>query len=630
MENGLTVEDTEVDGLLAVGDLVRMFEDSEEATQEARQTAERDRDYYDNKQLTADEMAALKKRGQPPVIANRIKRKVDFLVGLEKQQRVDPKALPRTPMHDEDAAGATQALRFVAESEDYDSKRSAVWRNMLIEGAGGIAVAVEPARVDRQQMMASTMLTPMPEYVIRLRRVAWDRMFWDPHSAEADFSDAGYLGVVLWMDHDEALARYRDNPEAADILETTMQSVGYADTYDDKPKYQLWADPKRKRVRIVQMWIKRDEEWFFAEFSRGGILKAGPSPYRTDTGESDCELIFQSSFVDRDNNRYGAVREMISPQDEINKRRSKALHLLNTAQIVTEEGAVNDIEKTRREAARPDGVILVNPGFGDRFKFETRTDLATGHFQLLQEAKGEIDLMGPNASMLGEDGDGTASGKAIIASQQGGMVQMGDLLDNLRHLDRRVFRAVWNRIRQFWTTEKWIRVTDDERNVKWLGMNVDPMAVQMQMQQDPAMGARIAGVVQSVAELDCDIIIDEAPDSVTPALEQWQELAGLAKAGVPIPPDILVEAAPNLKNKDRILERMKEAAAADPAAEMRTELEMRNAQAVIADKEASAAGKQANALKTMQEIQMRPVEMAQRAQTEQARLMRPQGPPRAA
>ena len=57
------------------------------------------------------------------------------------------------------------------------------------------------------------------------------------------------------------------------------------------------------------------------------------------------------------------------------------------------------------------------------------------------------------------------------------MIQLGDLLDNLRHLDRRVFRAMWARMRQFWTAEKWMRVTDDERNVKWVGLNVDPDAL---------------------------------------------------------------------------------------------------------------------------------------------------------
>jgi hypothetical protein len=158
------VDTTPDDGLLDVAALVRMFEESEDASLDARKDAERDRDYVDNKQLTADEIATLEKRGQPPQIDNRIKTKVDYLVGLEKQQRIDPRALPRTPMHEEEAGAATEALRYVADTENYDSKRSGVWRNLLVEGAGGIEVAVEPGYNG--------------EPYICLRRVAWDRSFW--------------------------------------------------------------------------------------------------------------------------------------------------------------------------------------------------------------------------------------------------------------------------------------------------------------------------------------------------------------------------------------------------------------------------------------------------------------------
>ena len=558
------------DAQLNVTDLVRMFETSEESSYEARKLSERDRDYHDNIQLTADEKKVLRRRGQPEYIDNRIKTKVDYLVGLEKQQRINPRALPRTPMHEDDADSASQALNYVADKEQFDYKRSAIWRNLLIEGAGGMSVSVEQGYNG--------------EWSIRLRRVPWDRMFWDPHSSEVDYSDAGYLGTVTWMDQDDALKLYADNPDAASILDDTIKDWSMSDTYDDKPKWNVWADKKRKRVRIVAIWIKRGEEWFFAEFTKGGILKAGPSPYKDDEGRSDCELLFQSAYVDRENNRFGLVREMISLQDGVNKRSSKSLHALNTAQVVTNEVAISgqDPEKLRREAAKPDGFIVLSADTDPAsFKFETRMDMAQGQVMLLQEAKQSIDLKGPNATQMGDKtalGSASASGKAIIASQQGGMISLGDLLDNLRHLDKRVFRAIWNRIRQFWTGEKWLRVTDDEQNIKWVGINVDPQMAQMAMARNPEMAQRISGIVGNVALLDCDIIIDEAPDSVTPALEQWQSLVELATAGVPIPPDVLVSAAPNLKNKGKLIEKMQQP---NPAQQMQQQIALRGAAAEV-------------------------------------------------
>src|SRR5688572_14907690 len=55
---------------------VQLFEEAEEATNNERELSERDRDYYDNKQLTSAEKAALAKRGQPAIVINRIKRKI--------------------------------------------------------------------------------------------------------------------------------------------------------------------------------------------------------------------------------------------------------------------------------------------------------------------------------------------------------------------------------------------------------------------------------------------------------------------------------------------------------------------------------------------------------------------------
>jgi hypothetical protein len=585
-------EAKESDGLLSVTDLVEMFEASEDATYSARQKSERDRDYVDNIQLTAAEITALEKRGQPPIIINRIKRSVEFLKGYELSQRVDPKVLPNTPQHEEDANGAEQALRYVEKSQRLDYKRSKVWSNLLVEGMAGYRVSVKPYK---------------DGYNVTVDRIPWDRMFYDPHSSEADFSDAKYIGAVRWMDFDDALAEY---PDSANALEWTLDQASISDTYDDNPKHMVWADKKRKRVRVVQIWIKQQEQWFWAEYTKGGILKSGPSPYQNDKGESDCELLFASAYVNRDNERYGLVREMIGPQDEINKRRSKALHLLNTEQTISEEGVVNDVEKARRERARPDGWTVVAPGAlaDERIKFETRTDLANGHMQLLQEAKNEIDMIGGNIALQGNALQKTsASGKAIIASQQGGAMEIAPLMDELRDLDIRLFRAIWARIRQFWTAEKWVRVTDDERNVKWVGLNVDPQRAQMIAQQSPQFAGKIAGVVSNVAELDCDIDIDDAPDGLTPQLEQFQSLVELKKmdANGELPFRAILTAMPNLRNKAQVLAQMDKAQEKPPEVQQIEQhmmgLQMAGAEAQVQETQASARLKQAQAFKAVQD-----------------------------
>jgi hypothetical protein len=547
------------DDPFGLSSLVRRFEESEEASFDARELSERDRRYVDNDQLDEKQIKELEARGQPVVIINRIKRKIDFLVGLEKQQRTRPRALPRTPAHEQDAEACTDALNYVIDDADFKQTRSAVWRNMLVEGIGAVDVCVKG--------YDDSYAGDANEICIEINRFRWDRFFHDPHSLELDFSDASYLGGVWWMDLEDAVARWPDREEE---LEATLSEATNSETYDDKPTYQVWADRKRKRLRVVQMWIKRSggkkaDEWFFAEFTKGGILLQGESPYVTDDGDSEPGMVAQSAYADLEGNRFGAVREMISPQDEINKRRSKSLHLLNSNQILYEEGVVDDLEKARSEAARPDGVIKIAPGglAEQRFQFRERTDLAAGHIQLLQEAKQEIDMMGPNASMQGEAGE-SASGRAIMASQQGGMIEMGDLLDNLRHFDKRVYRMVWNRIRQYWTGQKWIRITDDERNIRFAAIN-KPAMTQLPLPTgevielpdiDPATGQQ--RIENNIAQSEVDIYIDDVSDVVAPQIEQWQALVELKKVDVnnEISFEDLIQAAPNIRNKDQILERM--------------------------------------------------------------------------
>ena len=83
--------------------VVGYFEEADQSSIESRYSSERDRNYYDNLQWTPDEIAEMENRRQPVITVNRIKPKVDFLLGMERTSRKVPKGLPRTQVH-EDAA----------------------------------------------------------------------------------------------------------------------------------------------------------------------------------------------------------------------------------------------------------------------------------------------------------------------------------------------------------------------------------------------------------------------------------------------------------------------------------------------------------------------------------------------
>ena len=192
--------------------LVKWHEDAEQATVDAREEAQRARDYYDDKQYTPEETAILRKRKQPIVTNNRIKPKINYLLGQELSKRAAPKAYPRTPDDDDGAQAATDALRFVCEVNNFDRIRSKSFEQFCIEGACGIDVCVYEANGG---------------YEIDLKPIYFDRMWWDPHSRENDFSDAKYLGQFRWMDLADA---EREFPGKKDVLSSTVNSTASSST----------------------------------------------------------------------------------------------------------------------------------------------------------------------------------------------------------------------------------------------------------------------------------------------------------------------------------------------------------------------------------------------------------------
>lgn len=595
--------------------LVRAFEEAEEASEEPRTESERARDYYDGRQLTPEQVEVLKKRRQPIVVENLIRPKVDYLCGLERQTRTDPRAFPRTMMHSDDAEAVTDALRYVCDDTRWDIKRSNTFQHMLVEGFGGVEVYVKEVPMSRGQMMSQTYLAgPERQYDPDIKQLDWDRIFYDPHSSRPDFSDATYLGYVTWMDYEEAKRKYPGKEDVLQAAYTKGYSAHY-ETYEDKPKFANWTDPTRNRIRIITIYDNFEGVWQRSVFTLSGFLEdLAPSPFLDESGEPECAIILASGYVDRDNDRYGLVRDYMTLQDEVNKRRSKFLHISNSAKVRVSPRAGLKPDEVRREYTRPDGVIIADQGEVEELG---HGNMAAGHFNLLAEAKQAIQAVGPNATMQGKASE-NASGRAIMALQQGGMTEVAPLMDSLRDFNLRVYRAVWNRIRQFWTAERWVRVTDDEQNVRFVGFNTTKGAIAMlkltqamksgkvdqqqgsqfaqQIMQDPRM-QQPANVLKDV---DADIVIDEQIDAPTLQAEQFEQLTRLMPAApqpfIPTMFEMLVEAS-SLRDKDKLRSIMQEAKQSppDPMQQAAAQIQLAGAQAEVEKTQSETAENMANA-----------------------------------
>lgn len=589
---------------LSLEDYHSMFFDADEASQDERREGEQARDYYDGKQYTAEELQILNKRKQPPTTLNRVARKINHLKGLEIDRRTDPKAFPRTQEHEKGAEAITEGLRYVEERSNMDEVFTSIHDNMLVEGYGGFELTVTPKKKGGRQ-----------EYELGAVYWEWGRLFYDPVSVKPDYSDARYVGGIEWMDIDTAKKRW---PSKAAELEgsKTASGVNMTDNYEDEPEKKAWVTKgKRPRIRVIHMYHIVDGTWYLCQFTGGGVLEKKPVPFVDEEGNNWCPMRLQSAYVDRDGDRYGEVRNLISPQDMINKAHSKLQHLTSVRQVIADEGAIPEeyggIDGARQELAKPDGVIIVNPT--NRFEILETADMAAGHATLLQEYKNEIDLMGPNASMLGK-GPQSQSGRALIAQTEGGMREFNPVMDRFNSMKEWAYRHVWYLIRQYWTYEKWMNVTDDENKPKYVGLNrpvtrlekarklaeqrgFDPDAVEQQVMANPMfaqLAQQVVEVENNVTELDIDVSIEAVGDTATLQVEQFQILSQLApamaQAGKPVEAmEILIEAS-SLRNKEALLEKLRgnDNPQAIQAAQQQQEMQMRGAMAEIAGQEAEA------------------------------------------
>jgi len=598
--------------------LVDYVNEADDATTDSRNLSEKCRSYYDSNQWTDAEITKLKAQKQAATVINRCKPKVDSLMGMERANRTTAKAYPRTPKHAAGATAATEAVRFCLQDNMFERQRSDAWENMTIEGTGGIEIIAK----SRDE-----------GYKIVVRHIMWDRLIYDPHSRRKDFSDARYLGQVVWMDFDEAVALY---PQAEDVLGAMQEG---SQTYDDKPR---WMDNTRRRVKIVELYYRRDDgDWWYACFTRGGYCKDPmKSPYINEEGETEHAYEFASLFVDREGCRYGSLRQVLDVQDEINKRRSKALHLMSVRQTFGTKGAVEDINKARQELAKPDGFVEFAYGeFGKDFGILPTGDMAQAQFNLLSEAKMEMDIVGANAATMGKDKT-VQSGVALRQRALTGQTELAPMFDMLKNLDIRVYRKVWNRIKQYWKSEMWLRVTDDENNLKFVGLNkpvtrgeqllqqaqaqnVTPeMLAQLQqkIQTDPMM-KEVVDTENDIVNLDVDIVMDDAPDTVTQEVEDFQAMAEMVKSGFPLPPEAVIMASP-LSNKDKIIKMMKEQPQISP--QHQKQMEAFQKQMEDLQKQAKQLAEENQTLKTDQSNEQMKIQAGAKADQDRALLKKQQ------
>ena len=340
-------------------------------------------------------------------------------------------------------------LRFIADFNRFKRLKRDCFLDMLVPGTMAALVGVDG---DKQ---------------VTITQVRWEEFFYDPQARRADFKDARYLGVCQMdvrrrPDGDVSGPRRRHRRRGRHMGvgarpgHRRRELPGPADR--NIPAWSGWVDRKQRRLMVVEMYY-REGGWKRCVFTGADVLEEGASPYLDHKGEPDCPIEAMSAYVKRDNSRYGAVWDMIGLQDEINKRRAKALQPLT---VQADRGAWTRWPSgptsrcARAEAARPDGVLplgwKMSPQHG---RVPGQHGDAAGGQGARSSAWGRTR---PCSGATAHD----ASGRALLARQQSGLIELSNLYGALEDWELRVYRQCWARAKQYWTAPQFIRVTDDE------------------------------------------------------------------------------------------------------------------------------------------------------------------------
>ncbi len=565
------IGDDESEQFLPVRTLRQQYLDYLDIKVEEIEEQKDSRRYYHGAQLTAEQLRVLRARHQPIQVWNRVGRKINGVVGVVERMRCDPKAQGRNPKSEAGAEVATQSIRYVLDGSEFkNSINPWVLLQAGIDGVGGAQAVLQKG--DKGD----------PD--VGIHWVIGDEYFYDPRSYRFDFKDVRYEGIAKWMDLEAAKEMF---PDKGEELEGLFQ--GDSDLTTNPDREIKWLISSTRRLRMVEHWYKHKGRWCWAFYVSTVLLDQGVSPFIDERGNSESSFEMFSAAIDQDGDRYGFVRNFKGPQDALNQGKSKALALANSRRIVADKGAVDDVEIARREAARHDGYIEVNPN--KNFKVDdTHPDIAT-FSAFTDDAKSELDgFANANIAAMAGPGMTNLSGKAIELLRQPGMAELGPFVLGHRAFKLGLYRKIWNAVQRHWTAERWIRVNSNDKMAQFIQLN----GVDIDQWGRPT-------IVNHVGSLDVNIVLDEGPDIISMMQETYEMLKGYPPGT--FPPQVLIEMNPNLprSEKDRLLQLMApKPPQPDPAAEMAKRLQLealagRNAKTAAETQKALAGADQAAA-----------------------------------
>jgi hypothetical protein len=244
-----------------------------------------------------------------------------------------------------------------------------------------------------------------------------------------------------------------------------------------------------------------------------------------------------------DDNVFGVVDQLIDVQKEVNKRRSQALHIVNTMTnnlwLLPETVGIDEKEFIQK-ASRVGGAIKYKGNTPPTNVGPTGAQGVQIAAYSAEAAEADIkEISGVNADLMGYSGGKQEPGIVLQLRQQQGAVVIEPILDNFRYSNRILGSLLIDFIQKsgLYSPEEIVKITDQS------GQEVE---------------MKVAEILSTQSQLKkYNVAVSFQKSSPTTRMADFWKLMELVGKGVPIPPDVLIEAA-DIPGKEKILQRINE------------------------------------------------------------------------
>lgn len=494
----------------------------------------RDEAFYDHNQWADEDRTVVEGRGQKCTVMNKIKIVCDWLIGNERKNKIDGNVIPREGADVALAEPKKELLQYVDDANKGQYARSASCEKQIKAGVGWLEVGMhrdedkEPAflRNEDWRNMWYDSNSREPDYsdaryVYRRRKVDLDiavKLFperkdeleaaaidaleqWDS-GLDDEFSANGNGGIPL-QDSDgyrtlrtggmntlggsNILNGAKARP-MVDLIEcwyreplkpgqkilgggqdaTLWQArILKGDIYDETdPLHNYLLDNQICSLYDTTKLYTRCMVW---EHRTGLVCQDVASPYRHNRIPFIPIWCWRESATGAP---YGVPRGLISTQEDINKRYSKALFMLTARQVLAENNAIDNEIEFMKNLANPMGLMKTNEGkLGSVQILGINMTEAQYHTQMLQMLDSFIvQNSGIQQDNLGMETN-AQSGVAIQKRQNEGSLTTYAIPDNQTIAFETAEQLMLSNIEQFYTDRKLIRILGARSKVDFLRIN---------------------------------------------------------------------------------------------------------------------------------------------------------------